>query len=376
MRTVFTEQHEMFRETVRRFVQKHIAPHHAQWERDRVVPRELWLAAGEHGLLLPAYPEEYGGGGGDFGHSAVVIEELGRVHASGVAFPLHSDIVAPYIFAYANEQQKRRWLPRMASGEMIGAIAMTEPGAGSDLKSVRTVARRDRDEYVISGSKTFISSGQNCGLVIVVAKTDPDAGAKGVSLICVEDGTPGFTKGRNLEKIGKHAQDTSELFFDEVRVPIGNRLGDENQGFRYLMSQLPQERLMIALGAAISMEVNLEETIAYTRERQVFGQKLFDMQNTRFMLAAAKAETEMFRVFADHCLELHLGGELTAERAAMAKLTGTELQGRVLDDLLQLHGGYGYMNEYAIGRAWADARVGRIYGGSNEVMKEIIARTL
>jgi acyl-CoA dehydrogenase len=305
-----------------------------------------------------------------------VIEELGRAHASGVAFPLHSDIVAPYILAYADEQQKRRWLPRMASGEMIGAIAMTESGAGSDLKSVRTAARRDRDQYVISGSKTFISNGQTCGLVIVVAKTDPEAGAKGVSLICVEGDTPGFTRGRNLEKIGKHAQDTSELFFDEVRVPIGNRLGEENQGFKYLMRELPQERLIIALGAAVSMEVNLAETIAYTRDREVFGQPLFEMQNTRFALAAAKAETEMFRVFADHCLALHLRGQLTAERAAMAKLTGTELQGRVLDALLQLHGGYGYMNEFAIGRAWADARVGRIYGGSNEVMKEIIARSL
>lgn len=376
MRTVFGEQHEMFRATVRRFVEKHIVPHYAQWERDRLVPREVWRAAGAAGLLLPAFPEEYGGGGGDFGHSAVVIEELGRAHAAGVAFPLHSDIVAPYILAYADEQQKHRWLSRMASGEMIGAIAMTEPGAGSDLKSVRTVARRERDEYVISGSKTFISNGCNCGLVIVVAKTDPAAGAKGVSLIVVEDGTPGFSRGRNLEKIGKHAQDTAELFFDEVRVPIGNRLGEENQGFAYLMRQLPQERLVIALAAAISMEVNLEETIAYTREREVFGQKLFAMQNTRFTLAAAKAETEMFRVFADDCLALHLRGALTAERAAMAKLTGTELQGRVLDALLQLHGGYGYMSEYTIGRAWAEARVGRIYGGSNEVMKEIIARSL
>lgn len=375
MRTVFGEQHEMFRATVRRFVEKHIVPHYAQWERDRLVPREVWRAAGAAGLLLPAFPEEYGGGG-DFGHSAVVIEELGRAHAAGVAFPLHSDIVAPYILAYADEQQKHRWLSRMASGEMIGAIAMTEPGAGSDLKSVCTVARRERDEYVISGSKTFISNGCNCGLVIVVAKTDPAAGAKGVSLIVVEDGTPGFSRGRNLEKIGKHAQDTAELFFDEVRVPIGNRLGEENQGFVYLMRQLPQERLIIALAAAISMEVNLEETIAYTREREVFGQKLFAMQNTRFTLAAAKAETEMFRVFADDCLALHLRGALTAERAAMAKLAGTELQGRVLDALLQLHGGYGYMSEYTIGRAWAEARVGRIYGGSNEVMKEIIARSL
>jgi len=376
MRTVLGPDHEAFRHQARRFIETEMAPHHADWVRDMLVPKSLWQMAGAHGMLCLSMPEEYGGAGADFGFTAVLIEELSRAHVSGVAFTLHSDIVAPYILAYGNDQAKHRWLPRMASGEMIGAIAMTEPGTGSDLKAVRTTAVRDGGEYVINGSKTFISSGINAGLVIVVAKTDPAAGRRGISLIVVEDGTPGFTRGRKLAKIGLHAQDTAELFFDDVRVPVGNRLGEENAGFGYLMRQLPQERLIIALGAAASMEAMLEATIAYTKGRKAFGQTVYDFQNTRFKLADAKAECAMFRTFVDDCLDQHLRGELTAERAAMAKLLRPEMQGRLLDDFVQLHGGYGYMAEYPIGRAWADARVMRIYGGSSEIMREIIAKTL
>ena len=375
-RTALNSDHALFRDQVRRFIEAEITPHHAQWEHDGVVPRALWREAGRQGLLCFGMPEEYGGAGADFGFSAVLIEELTRAHASGIGFSLHSDIVAPYILRYGADERKRDWLPRMARGEIIGAIAMSEPGMGSDLKSVRTTARRDNAGYVLNGSKTFITNGQNAGLVIVVAKTDPAAGRKGVSLLCVEEGTPGFTKGRNLEKIGLHAQDTSELFFDDVHVPAANLLGEEGEGFRYLMHELAQERLIIALKAASSMETMLAATVAYTREREAFGGKVFDFQNTRFKLAEAKAQSEMFRVFADHCLELHLRGALTPERAAMAKLLGSEMQGRLLDDFLQLHGGYGYMWEYPIARAWADARVMRIYGGSSEIMKEIIARKL
>jgi acyl-CoA dehydrogenase len=375
-RTVYTAEHELFRDQVRRFFDRHIVPHHRQWERDGIVPRSLWLEAGAQGLLCPMLAEEYGGAGADFGYSAIIIEEIARSNCSGPGFPLHSDIVVPYIADLATPQRKRDWLPGMARGEIIGAIAMTEPGMGSDLKAVRTTARRDGDHYVINGSKTFISNGQNAGLVIVVAKTDPAAGRKGISLICVEEGTPGFTKGRNLEKIGLHAQDTSELFFDDVRVPVSNLLGEENKGFSYLIRNLPQERLVIAIRAATSIEVMLEKTVAYTRDRQAFGQAVIDFQHNRFKLADAKAEATMFRVFADHCLALHLRGELTVELAATAKLLGAEMQNRLLDDFLQLHGGYGYMAEYEIGRAWADARVGRIYGGTSEVMREIIGRTL
>lgn len=375
-RTVFTPEHEMFRDQFRRFVEREIAPHHRDWERAGIVPREVWQKAGAQGFLCTMMDPEYGGAGGDFGHAAIIIEELARVNASGVAFQLHSDIVVPYIAAYASEARKREWLPKMAAGEIIGAIAMTEPGMGSDLKAVRTRAVRDGEHWVINGAKTFISSGQNAGLVIVVCKTDPEAGRRGVSLIAVEEGTPGFTKGRKLEKIGMHAQDTSELFFEDVRVPLGNLVGEENGGFRHLMHQLPQERLVIAVRAATSMETMLEKTIAYTKERQVFGHSVFDFQVHRFKLAQAKAEIAMFRVYVDDCIARHMKGELSGEEAAAAKLLGTEMQNRLLDDFLQMHGGYGYMAEYEIGRAWADARVGRIYGGSSEVMREIIARTL
>ena len=375
-RTVYTADHEMFRDQVKRFFDKHIVPYHRQWERDGIVPRELWREAGAAGLLCPMMAEEYGGAGADFGYSAIIIEEIARTNCTGPGFPLHSDIVVPYIEDLATPARKREWLPRMARGEIIGAIAMTEPGMGSDLKAMRTTAKRDGDHYIINGSKTFISNGQLANLVIVCAKTDPAAGRKGISLICVPAGTPGFTKGRNLEKIGLHAQDTSELFFEDVRVPVENLLGEENKGFSYLIRNLPQERLVIAVRAAMGMEVMLQKTVDYAKERQAFGQPVIDFQHNRFKLADAKATAAMFRVFADHCLALHLRGELTVELAATAKLLGAELQNRLFDDFLQIHGGYGYMAEYDIGRAWADARVGRIYGGSSEIMREIIGRTL
>ncbi len=374
-RTIYREDHEQFREQARRFFDKEVVPFHAQWERDGIVPKEVWRKAGREGLLNTMLPEPYGGGG-DFGHAAVLIEEIARTGASGLGFPLHSDIVAPYINAYGNKEQKDCWLPRMAAGELIGAIAMTEPGAGSDLKSVRTTARREGDHYVINGSKTFITNGINSEIVIVIAKTAPELGAKGVSLIVVEEGTPGFSKGRKLEKIGLMAQDTAELFFDNVRVPVGNLLGEENLGFKYLMQELAQERLVVAVRAAASIETFLQKTVDYTRSRKAFGQTVFEFQNTRFKLAEAKAQATMLRVFVDDCMALHMERKLTPERAAMVKLNATALQNKLLDEFLQLHGGYGYMTEYQVGRAWTDARVGRIYGGSDEIMKEIIARTL
>ena len=374
-RTVFREDHEQFRTAARRFFEKEIVPHHAQWERDGIVPKEVWRKAGQEGLLNPMLPEPYGGGG-DFGHAAVLLEEIARSGASGLGFPLHSDIVAPYINAYGNKEQKDRWLPRMASGDLIGAIAMTEPGAGSDLKSVRTTARREGDHYLINGAKTFITNGINSEIVIVVAKTAPEMGAKGVSLIVVEEGTPGFSKGRKLEKIGLMAQDTSELFFTDVKVPVAHLLGEENMGFKYLMHELAQERLVVAVRAAASVEAFLQKTIDYTRDRKAFGQSVFEFQNTRFKLAEAKSKATMLRVFVDDCIALHMQRKLTPERAAMVKLNATVLQNQLLDEFLQLHGGYGYMTEYQVGRAWTDARVGRIYGGSDEIMKEIIARTL
>ncbi|CAD6558114.1 Acyl-CoA dehydrogenase [Paraburkholderia hiiakae] len=376
MRTVFRDDHEIFREQARRFIEREIVPFHHQWENQGIVPKSVWRRAGEEGLLCCTIPEEYGGGGGDFGHAAIMIEELARVNASGIGFPLHSDIVAPYIFAYGTEEQKREWLPKLARGEHIGAIAMTEPGTGSDLKSVRTTARKDGDHYVINGQKTFITNGQNASLVVVVCKTAPELGGKGVSLIVVEEGTPGFSKGRKLDKIGLRAQDTSELFFEDVRVPISQRLGEENQGFSYLMRELAQERLVIAVRAAASIEGMLERTIRYTRDRKVFGQAIFDFQNARFKLAHARAKAEMVRTYVDDCIARHLRRELSPVDAAMAKLNATELQNQLLDEFLQLHGGYGYMSEYVVGSAWVDARVMRIYGGTDEIMKEIIARTL
>ncbi len=375
-RALFTEEHEMFREQVRRFVDKEVVPYHDQWERDGVVSRDLWRAAGEAGLLCCEVPEEYGGPGGDFLHSAIVVEELARAGTTGPAFYLHSDIVAPYLMAYGSEDQKRHWLPKMVSGETILAVGMTEPGAGSDLQGMKARAERDGNHFVINGQKVFISNGQLADLVVLAAKTDPEAGAKGISLVLVEREREGFTRGRNLEKIGYHAQDTSELFFENVRVPITNLLGEENRGFIQLMEQLPQERLLIALRCATTIEAALEWTLAYTRERKAFGRTIFDFQNSRFKLAEVKTRALATRAFTDQCLAAHVRGELDTATASAAKLFTTEQLSWVLDECLQLHGGYGYMREYPIARAWADARMSRIAGGSSEIMKEIISRAL
>ncbi|WP_313034517.1 acyl-CoA dehydrogenase family protein [Massilia alkalitolerans] len=374
MRSVFREDHHMFREMARRFIENEIVPYLAEWEHAGIVPKSVWRKAGEVGLLCSTVPEEYGGAGGDFGHSAVMIEELARVNATAIGFTTHSEIVAPYIVAYGSEEQKRRWLPKMVSGETIGVIAMSEPGIGSDLRSMRTSARRDGDDYVINGQKTFITNGGNADLMVTATKLDP--GARELTLVCVEADRPGFSKGKLLEKIGLKGQDTSELFFDEVRVPVGNRLGEENKGFGYLTHQLAWERTIIGLRAAASIDALLEDTLAYVRERKVFGKTVFDFQNTKFKLAECKAQATMLRVFVDDCLAKAMRGELSAEVGAMCKLMGSEMQGRVLDELLQLHGGYGFMSEYKISRAWVDARVARIYGGTSEIMKEIIARSL
>jgi acyl-CoA dehydrogenase len=374
MRKVFRDDHEMFREQVRRFVDREIVPFHAEWEHQGFVPKSLWQKAGREGLLCVMAPEEQGGAGGDYGHAAILIEELARANATAVGFTTHSEIVANYIVVYGSDAQKARWLPPMIAGDMIAVIAMTEPGIGSDLRAMRTSLRRDGDDYVINGSKTFITNGFNSGMAVVACKTDP--AEKKLTLVCVEEGTPGFSKGKRLEKIGLKGQDTSELFFDDVRVPVANRLGDEDQGFHYLTHQLAWERLIIAIRAAASIEALLEETIDYTRSRKVFSQTVFDFQNTRFSLATAKAEATMLRAFVDECLCEVMEGTLTSEKAAMAKLVGSEMQGRLLDQFLQFHGGYGFMSEYKIARAWVDARVARIYGGTSEIMKEIIARGL
>ncbi|MEH6499832.1 MAG: acyl-CoA dehydrogenase family protein [Pseudoalteromonas distincta] len=372
MRRVFREDHNMFREQARRFVEREITPHLHEWEKQGIVPKEVWRKAGEMGLLCSTVPEEYGGAGGDYGHSAVMIEELARANATAVGFTTHSEIVAPYLIAYGSEEQKLKWLPEMVSGNMIGVIAMSEPGIGSDLRSMRTQVRREGDEYVVSGQKTFITNGGNADLVVTATKLDP--ASKDLTLICIETDRPGFSKGKLLDKIGLKGQDTAELFFDEVRVPLSNRLGEENKGFKYLTHQLAWERLIIGLRAAQSIETLFEETLEYTRERKVFGHSVFDFQNTRFKLAEVKAQATMLRVFVDDCLERVMRDELPADVAAMAKLLGSELQGKMLDELLQLHGGYGFMSEYKIGRAWVDARVARIYGGTSEIMKEIISR--
>jgi long-chain-acyl-CoA dehydrogenase len=375
MRAVMTEEHEAYRAQLRRFLEAEVAPNHETWAEQGFVPKEVWLKAGEMGFLCPMVPEGFGGPGCDFGFAAVVTEEVARLNLTGLGFTMHSEIVAPYITRFARDDKKQQWLPKMVGGELIGALGMTEPGTGSDVKSIKTRAIKDGDHYVINGQKTFITNGHNCGIIVLAVKTDPDAGRKGISLIAVEEGTPGFEKGRRLKKLGLPAQDTSELFFDDVRVPVENLLGEENQGFYYMMQELAQERLAIAVRSAASLEAMFDETVAYTQSREAFGNTLLEFQNTRFKLAEAKSYIEMLRAFVDDCLREHLQGGLSAERAAMAKLVGTELQGRFLDEMLQLHGGYGYMREYLVGRAWLDARVMRIYGGSSEVMKEIISRS-
>ena len=375
-RTVFTAEHEMFRDAVRAFLDQHVVPNHLDWEKQGLVPREVWREAGRRGLLCPMAPEKYGGAGGDFGFAAVMIEELARENATGLGFSMHSDVVAPYITKFGTEELKQEWMPRLIAGEAIGALGMTEPGTGSDVKAIRTTARREGNEYIINGSKTFITNGINCGLIVLACKTDPSAGRKGVSLIVVPEDAPGFVKGRKLDKIGLLAQDTAELFFEDVRVPAHYLLGEENMGFSYMMSELPQERMIVPIRAAASIEAMLERTVEYTKDRSAFGAPLFSFQNTKFKLADARAQLEMLRTFVDDCLAEFLRGELSADRAAMAKLMGAEMQNRILDDLVQLHGGYGFMNEFIVSRAWRDARVMRIYAGTSEIMREIIARTL
>ena len=375
-RSVYSEDHEIFRASVGRFMEREVVPYHDQWEKDGKVSREVWQKAGAAGLLCPNLSEDYGGSGADFGYSAVIIEESARVNASGLGFSLHSDIVAPYIEAYGSEEQKRVWLPKMVKGEVITAICMTEPGTGSDLQGVKTSATRDGNHYVINGQKTFITNGQLADLYIVVAKTDPSLGAKGTSLILVEADREGFSRGRNLDKLGLKAQDTSELFFDNVRVPITNLLGEENQGFAYLMGQLPRERLLVAIRGASAMEAALEWTVDYTKQREAFGKPIFEFQNSRFTLAEIKAQATVARVFVDHCIALQMRGELDLPTAAIAKMWVSETQCKVVDDCVQLHGGYGYMWEFPITKLYADSRVQRIYAGTSEIMKEIIARSL
>lgn len=373
-RTLFNEEHEMFREAARRFVESEISPHHQDWEKDGQVPRELWLKAGANGFLCCNLPEEYGGAGADFLYNVVLHEELARALATGPGFAVHSDMVATYILGFGTDAQKADWLPRMAKGEAIGALGMTEPGAGSDLKAIRTRAQRDGDEYVINGQKVYISNGQLCDFVVLACKTEPDAGAKGMSFIIVEADRDGFERGRNLDKIGLKAQDTSELFFNNLRVPVANRIGEEGDGFRIAMHNLAHERITIAASAMTMAESALEWTREYTMEREAFGRKIADFQNTRFKLAGLLAETRALRFYVDECLRLANENELGDTDAAAAKLLTTELLGRVADECLQLFGGYGYMTEYPIARLYTDCRVRRIAGGSSEIMREIISR--
>jgi len=361
-----------------KFFARELTPHRDKFEQQHYVDRDVWTKAGELGLLCCAIPEEYGGGGGTFAHDLAVVEAQARALDTGFGNTVHSGIVAHYILAYGTEEQRRRWLPGMATGQTITAVAMTEPGAGSDLKNIKTTALRDGDHYVINGAKTFISNGSQADLIVVVAKTDPAAGAKGVSLIVVETADcPGFTRGRILDKVGQHGADTSELSFEDVRVPVANVLGgEEGRGFGQLMTQLAQERLLIGVTAVATMEAAVAETVSYTKSRSAFGQTIFDFQNTKFVLAECDTVAHAARVFIDSCIERHMSGNLDTTTAAMAKWWLTEQQCQVIDRCVQLFGGYGYMREYPIARMYADARVQKIYGGSNEIMKDLIARSL
>ncbi|CAN5819737.1 acyl-CoA dehydrogenase family protein [soil metagenome] len=378
-RTIFTDDHELFRTGFRQFVDKEIVPHHQQWERDGIVPRELFGAAGSAGFLGMDVPEAYGGGGvDDFRYNLIVGEEVQRsgTGGAGLGLTLHNDICLPYFSSLATDEQKQRWLPGMVSGKLISALAMTEPGIGSDLASMGTTAIRDGDHYVVNGSKTFITNGINADLVITAVKTDPSQRHKGMSLLVLERGMDGFERGRNLDKVGLHSQDTAELFFTDVGVPVENLLGSEGQGFVHLVHNLPQERLSIAAAGVAAAEAALGWTLDYVKERTAFGQPVGSFQNSRFQLAEMRTEIDIAQVFVDRCTEALNDGELTAEEAAEAKWWCTELQKRVVDTCVQLHGGYGYMLEYPIARAYTDARITTIYGGTTEIMKEIVGRSL
>jgi len=376
-RDIFDAEHEAFRATVGTFLDKEVVPHHDAWEADGIVDREVWAKAGAHGLLGLQLEEEYGGGGTqDFRYNAVIGEEMARRGVYGAAFPLFNDMIVPYLAASADDEQKRRWFPALCSGEKIAAIAMTEPGAGSDLQGIRTSAVDAGDHYVLNGQKTFISNGILADVVVVVARTDPGAGHKGISLLVVERGMDGFTRGRNLDKIGQHAQDTAELFFDDVRVPKENLLGEEGAGFLYLMTNLSQERLSIAVASAAACEAIFDLTLAYAKDRTAFGRAIGKFQHNRFVLAEMATDAHIARVFVDDCLKRHVAGELDPKTASMAKWWTTEVQKKLVDQGVQMHGGYGYMAEYPIARAYVNSRVQTIYGGTTEIQKEIIGRSL
>ncbi|MDA8369297.1 MAG: acyl-CoA dehydrogenase family protein [Nocardiopsaceae bacterium] len=378
-RELFDTEHDLFRASVAEFLDREVVPFHGEWEKEGIVPREVWEKAGTVGILGLGVPEEFGGSGTeDFRFNAIVSEEISRVGASGLGFTLQNDVVAPYLVGLTTQKQKQRWLPGFSSGELITAIAMTEPGAGSDLQGIATTAVRDSPDgdYILNGQKTFITNGINADLVIVVARTDPEAGAHGISLLAVERGMPGFERGRNLAKIGLKAQDTAELSFTDVRVPAANLIGRENQGFIHLMTNLPQERLTIAVSAVAGAEAMLAETIEYCKNRTAFGRPIGKFQNTRFVLAELATEVDIARTYVDRAITLLNRGELSVEDAAKAKWWTTELANRVMDRCLQLHGGYGYMMEYPVAKAWQDARIQSIFGGTTEIMKEIVGRSL